>query len=286
MYTHCLHCDTWFAVGATHLRIGHGEVRCGHCMQTFDALLELTDERPQAATEEAARAEQLVMTALANEEEGEGLEAISFGAVDTDVDVGADVGADVPLLDAAQGDAAPEQEVVPEVLREDLALIQAVRRARHARTWYGAISLILTVALMAQFVWFNPQTVRRQYPLAADWITRFCNQTGCELPPERDLAKVTMLGRDVRIHPSYEGALQVHAAIVNSASFNQPFPNLEFTLFNVNGQIIATRSFAPDEYLNAPEVEARGMVPRTATQLTLDLLAPEQAAVSFEFKFL
>ncbi len=274
MYTHCPHCDTWFAVGPSHLRIGHGEVRCGHCMQTFDALLELTEQRPQPPQLQVLPDEGPIIPALADDVED--LEPISFEAMDTEV----------PLLDAAQQDQAPEREAVPEVLREDLALIQAVRRARRARSFYGAASLMLTIVLVAQYVWFNPDTVRRQYPLASDWIDRFCNQTGCELPPNRDLAKVSMIGRDVRIHPTYEGALQVRAAIVNSAGFNQPFPNLEFTLFNVNGQVIATRSFTPHEYLSTPEVEVRGMVPRTRTQLALDLLAPEQAAVSFEFKFL
>lgn len=44
MYTQCPECGTVFRVTAVVLRAAHGQVRCGVCDATFDALRDLTDE--------------------------------------------------------------------------------------------------------------------------------------------------------------------------------------------------------------------------------------------------
>ncbi|MDX1434977.1 MAG: DUF3426 domain-containing protein, partial [Gammaproteobacteria bacterium] len=107
----------------------------------------------------------------------------------------------------------------------------------------------------------------RRYPQWRGAIERFCDFAGS-------------------VHPRYEGVLQIKATLVNVASFRQPYPKLRFTLFNVNGQTIATRTFEPAEYLGEPLAAGERLPPRTPFQVMLDLLAPEEAAVSFEFEFL
>ena len=44
MYTQCPECDTIFRVNAALLRAAQGQVRCGVCDATFDAIRFLTDE--------------------------------------------------------------------------------------------------------------------------------------------------------------------------------------------------------------------------------------------------
>lgn len=46
MYTRCPECATVFRVTAEQLRMAHGDVRCGNCSKSFNALLSLMDERP------------------------------------------------------------------------------------------------------------------------------------------------------------------------------------------------------------------------------------------------
>ncbi len=119
------------------------------------------------------------------------------------------------------------------------------------------------------------------------WLERFCAETGCELPLSREPRLVFLIQRDVRVHPKYEGALIVSAALVNKAVFSQPFPTILFTLYNVNGQTIASRRFAPAEYLDAAAIDGSAiMLPHEPVQVIFELLAPEEAAVSFEFKFI
>ena len=49
MFTTCPKCDLTLTVTAADLRTGQGYVRCGRCASVFNALINLTEERPAAA---------------------------------------------------------------------------------------------------------------------------------------------------------------------------------------------------------------------------------------------
>lgn len=49
MYTQCPECLTYFQVSPDHLKIAHGNVRCGQCRNVFSALGNLTENPPGAA---------------------------------------------------------------------------------------------------------------------------------------------------------------------------------------------------------------------------------------------
>ncbi len=49
VYTRCAHCNTVFSINATALRIGRGRVRCGACMEEFEALATLSEDLSGAA---------------------------------------------------------------------------------------------------------------------------------------------------------------------------------------------------------------------------------------------
>ena len=48
MYTRCPHCLTVFIVAAEQLKAAHGNVRCGTCLGSFDAIPHLSDGPAQA----------------------------------------------------------------------------------------------------------------------------------------------------------------------------------------------------------------------------------------------
>ena len=70
---------------------------------------------------------------------------------------------------------------------------------------------------------------------------------------------------------------------MNTLPYAQPFPSL---LFNLNGKVIAARNFEPKEYLGDDIDIAAGIGSHEPIQVVLDILAQEEAAVSFEFMFL
>lgn len=281
MYTRCPFCHTTFTVSGAHLRSGRGTVRCGRCRKLFDALAYLSDtlagfEAPAAGAQAPQPRAGAGERATPTQRPGSGRQTPPRANEKPSAER-------PPTLQQSLSD---EEQAIPQALREDMARIASVRRRSRGRFLLGVASVLLVGALAFQYAWFMPEDVVHRYPPARLWMEAFCGRTGCILPPRRDPGQIRMVSRDVRVHPKYEGALLVTATLENMAPYTQPYPQMQFTLYNVNGQTIATRRFRPREYLSAGVDVAKGMPSHTPVQIALDLLAPEQAAVSFEFRFL
>lgn len=347
MYTRCPHCLTVFMVAAEQLKAAHGNVRCGTCLESFDAIPHLSDgpvqakaaiDRSQAYTE-SEPADPAVKTTTdtrsASEKLSSTLDAVRAAASahagdsangagragarasDPPSQPGAHEAAlarapgaradHLPETASAAGAAASEDngdsaepsraniveetEVneaapLPEVLRADADAFSAERAARNRNIAYGAGALALTVLLASQYVFFMPEDAARRYPQFRSTIESVCIRVGCMTSERRDPSRIRVLSRDVRVHPRYEGVMQIKATLTNAAPYRQPYPEVRFTLFNVNGQTIASRVFEPSEYLGRPVAASARLRPNTPFQVELDVLAPGEAAVSFEFQFL
>lgn len=255
------------------LRDGQGEVRCGTCRLIFNALDCLSDELPTAR-------------------------ALGGTADDVAVQLEAQEGSD-PGGSAAYGSAADALDDAPaaslggiqptslgQALLEDLQHLHATNPpvARHTGLWISAVLGLLTLAF--QYLWFAPEDLSRRFPLVASQVESFCMSAGCMTRDERQPEFIRVISRDVRAHPRYEGALLVTATFSNTATWAQPFPGLRFSLYDVNGRTIAARTFSPRQYLGGVLPADAPLPPGQPVQVALEMLAPEEAAVSFEFTFL
>ena len=131
----------------------------------------------------------------------------------------------------------------PQVLEDDIARLRTVASHGKARKMFAALSIALLGFLVVQYAWLMPADMAKRYPQTRYLLEKFCHFSACKLPEQSDPTQIKVLSRDVRVHPKYEGALLVSAQLVNNAKFVQPYPKVQFTLFNVNGQTIATRTF-------------------------------------------
>ena len=175
---------------------------------------------------------------------------------------------------------------IPAALSADWRSMQHDARAPRRNVGMMFLAVLLLVALAGQYVWFEPRDLVSRFPQAAGVVDHFCRYAGCILPPRSDPTRIQILNRDVRAHPRFEGALLVRATISNAAPWPQPFPRLRFRLYDVNGATIASRIFQPREYLSETPSPDAELAPAQPLQVALELLAPEETAVSFEFSFL
>jgi len=287
MYLQCPKCFTVYAVNASMLRDGQGEVRCGACMTVFDALESLTDDIPNPKSVAQNLSQEIDPDAPTIINTGDQSSSDTGPAFQTLPDeVSGAVLLDTFKVEKPNPRAAASAEDVPESLREDWLRMHEARAARIRNISFGVLALLLLLGPAVQYMWFEPEDLLRRFPQARPGVEAFCKQTGCLLPSTRDPSKIQLLSRAVRAHPAYEGALLVSATFSNTAPWPQPFPSLKFSLYNVNGQTIASRVFSPSHYL-------AGTLPGDAllhsgqpVQVSLEMLGPEEAAVSFEFSFL
>jgi hypothetical protein len=155
--------------------------------------------------------------------------------------------------------------------------------ARRRLDWSWLAIPLLLVALLLQVA------IADRANLAADrdWrprIATLCALLGCSIPPWREPAALHVTSRDLRPHPTLPGVLVVSATFRNDAPFAQPWPQLQLSLQNLDGESLGLRRFAPREYLgrNPP---AGGIGAGQSASIRLEILDPGKRAVAFGFEF-
>lgn len=261
MYTQCPECLTIFKLEGGELAAAHGSVRCGHCAAVFDALRTLSAQLPPEP----------------------------IGILDVHV-----AQADPPQLalpvfrpnpaqatlfaEPAERARAAERSSLP-------AFAASRRRARRQRNWpwlAGCALLLLTlageIALADPSRWIDDAGVRA-------WLDPLAANFGARLPLRRDAAALELSSRDIRPHPSVEGALIISATLRNDAPFAQAWPVVEVTLSDFDEKPVAMRRFQPREYLSDARAIEPGLAAGASSALVFEVADPGRDAVAFEFKF-
>ena len=87
MYTQCPKCETVFRITAAQLRIAEGEVRCGSCANSFNALTSLSDDVPElsdAIVDDDARSQPSVLDEPHDSNDGEQAAEFTCGTLEFD----------------------------------------------------------------------------------------------------------------------------------------------------------------------------------------------------------
>ncbi len=294
LFTSCPVCEQQFRVRAKHLSAAGGQVECGTCGFHFNALPRLSDapltaegirqrfsgETPSTAT----KAPQLETTEPTQEPSSPPRTPRQPPPIPAD-DENDVAGAGVTTGWLRQPDTASAQwrsDEPPAILREP----PPVKRSLWGTFFLAFIGLALGVALAAQLAWWNRDELLRRYPVITSHFERVCERLHCEIVRYRDPSAIGFVNRDIRTHPLYADGLLVNATMINRAVRTQPFPVIQLALFDVNHTVIAHRKFTPAMYLDDSINLVAGMAPETPVHFVLELAAPDEQAIGFEFYIL
>ena len=298
MYTRCPHCDAVFQVTTSELTAFDGNVRCGECGQIFNGLDNLSVLPPEGAQASARHDHSARGESGAHAPEAEPVppepvtrdEAAGGGEVADAPDTAAQV--DDPAQESAT-DAEPETErqtaqpaaSVPLVIRDEVATAPAGDGRKHVARILslGLFSLVLIGLLVGQVI-YHERARLVAYPELAPTIYWMCDRLGCTLPPRRDPAAFQISSRNIYSHPNAAGALMVQATLTNRADFAQPHPLVELSFRDLQGELLAVRRFAPEEYLQRGPTGA-SVPPGEPLHLLLEIEDPGPRAVAYEFRF-
>lgn len=261
MFTQCPYCHAIYRLDARTLAAASGRVQCGDCEQTFNALASLRDELPGASSDWENSELPFDLPESASDEAEESAPPAASGV----------------------NDEAPDE---PSASRNGPSATPPgwPAAAPRASRFWPAASLALVAGLVAQLVFLAPPAMAGHESLRP--VARvLCRLSGCEVPPREALDRLRLASRDVRAHPSVPGALIISATLVNEAEFSQPYPVLEISLGDLQGNQVALRRFAPPTYVPESVDVARGMAPDSRVQVSLEVVDPGQEAVAFRFAF-
>lgn len=116
------------------------------------------------------------------------------------------------------------------------------------------------------------------------WLTQLCGLLHCSLPAWHEPGAFVVVERDIRSLDAQPGVLQVTARIRNQAHWAQPWPRLQLTLSDVDGNPLATRIFQPAEYLGGAPTQAE-LASGADAAIRMLVLEPGPEAVAFNFDF-
>lgn len=142
----------------------------------------------------------------------------------------------------------------------------------------------LLVVLVVQYAYFNRNELFN-HPEMRPYLVKLCAFTGCELPELRDLDSIELLDRSVYSHPNVENALMISGALRNGADFPQVLPKLQISFFNVRGEMVASRTFSPEEYLTDSGQSLSKMPPGALIPIALEMADPGEEGMTYEFDF-
>ena len=276
--TSCPHCKTSFRITQAQLRAANGSVRCGSCLQVFDAKSRFEKENSSKSAQKTAAtppveepvsknkpAEPVTQPKLLTEPTPQKEQAVAKQAVQP----------------------KPEQDfstAIKELDEQENRDNQLSHHYRHQNILWGGGAVFFALTLFFQYTWFNKDTLSLKPNLrpAYEWL---CKTTNCILPPQIDTASIKSLQLMVRSHPDQDDALVVDAVIINNARHPQPYPVLDLSFTDINGNLVANREFSAREYLAGELAGATEMPVGQPIRLGLEIIDPGQDAVNYALSF-
>lgn len=250
MQTECPHCHTVFRVAQAQLEMADGMVRCGFCKETFNAR---------------------------GENDFTGTKNRLNKSPDTQQP-------EVPAENKSNYESffsAEHNDIVPDELRAGRYTKPYSTLATTA--WSFAI-LALIAALVTEYLWFNQPELLQDERLKPVTV-KLCELIDCERQQKRDPSQIEMISRNVYTHPNEKQALMVSTTMVNHASYAQPYPEVQIDFSDVRGEMIASRRFSPEEYLQIDKLQLNPLQSGTPVTFGLEIKDPGKQAITYEFSF-
>lgn len=248
MHTRCPQCQTVFRVTPAQLKVREGMVRCGRCQHAFPADKHFVRKAPKSAAKNAPAP---VRKRTASKK----------------------ISASAQITHPAS--AAPD--------RIDPVAPLSRRPQIKTRNIYWAVGSTLLLLLIAgQTLIFYGYEFARRAPALRSTVDLLCDPLPCRRLPLIDMRRMDLVETRVAPHPRYDKALRIKATLVNRAEMVQPYPLLEVSLIDSQGQLVARRTYPPNEYLSKPDVVSQGMPPQLAVHVQLDITSPGVQASGYE----
>ena len=293
LVTRCPRCRTLFRVTPNQLQARAGRVRCGRCMNAFDAYDALAAEtanilpppRPEAALEEPAPPPK---TAEAPESVAPAASTVAAVAPTAAI-------AEPPTAPVAEAAMVPAQPLPIVAAASDSAEGSPEPGARFAaiftrpsptQLWIaGAAALALTLVVQVALA-YRSEIVARS-PMMRAALTSICEHVGCSvsLPQRPELVRIE--ASDVHmVDASRPQLIQLTATLRSYAGYDLAYPALDLVLTNANEHALARRIFRPDEYLDATRDPDAGIPANAEITVALDLDTGDLSAAGFRLDLL
>jgi len=237
--TQCPNCETSYALTEDAIQAAEGIVRCGNCDETFQSTENLiSGDIPE---------EILQNITIDFEHEDQTDEYMDNDETNTD-EYEENFERVEPSDDNTKTNTLSKEKI-----------------------WLGiniALAFVLLIQLYYNSTWLMTNKVT-QVPFIA-----ICNLFNCQLPPEVKVSFYKTLSLTIETDED-DNTLEVKGVVINTASFEQPYPVIQLVFYNDADDIIAKRKFFPYNYLDLREFDSdTPILPPISSESTFKLKIP------------
>ena len=303
MLTRCPNCQTIYRIHTEQLEMADGQAHCCRCDQIFDAKESLQEQSFSTLDNDSDFADitDTYRCKLMDDKESE-LEESETVEESYSTNIGETIDPPereilAPTSEEKEQTPPPEAAIQeperepdaqhPDAVAlsvEELLAPPKKKRSLIATLFWCLGSLTLLTLALGQLAWFQRERII-QYPEGRLLLEQVCAYAECIVPQLRDTSRIQITSRQITSHPHEKNALLVQLAMVNNASFSQPYPLLELTLSTADNHLAARRSFKPEEYLSKDK-ESIPLMPTGASQhIEMEMGDPGKDVTGFEFNF-
>lgn len=310
MVTQCPHCTTAFNVTPDQLFARDGRVRCGHCHEVFDGLVNLTSLEalqagvppPLAEANEANDANDADPASVALQAAQTTEAAVSPEFAPTRWPMLPDVPeVPMPLLPqsvvteeapviapAAQQAAAPDEmpltadQAASQAGSEEAPALASLPPRRTQWPWAIAATLAALV-LCAQALHSYRNEIAAHVPGVKPVLVQACQWARCTIAPLQRPSALAIQASDLLIQDKAKPqVVQLIVTMQNQSAADVAYPALDLVLNDRFNHALARRVFLPADYLRGADAQKNVIGASVATTVRLDLDLGDLAAGGFE----
>jgi hypothetical protein len=146
-----------------------------------------------------------------------------------------------------------------------------------------AAASVLLLTLGGQYA-LNNQKQLATDPTFGPLLEASCDFFGCELPVLKDIGKIEKRDLAIEPHATAANGLTLTMVIINHAVYKQPWPSLYVEFSNLQGKLVAWRTFPPSEYIGGELTNTKLMPSGNPVYITLDLANPSDKPLGYQIK--
>ena len=247
--TQCPQCGTHFKITREQSKSHKGMVRCGQCKTVFNAVEHLYTQPEQLDLP-------LMLDDIAD---ATGMFAAynPYNTIDSSAAISPEAAARLANDFSHLADVYVKPKAKPESPR---------------RTLLWAIgALLVLLVLLAQAAYFLRVDIAARLPGIKPALIKICEQFKCTLPLPQKIDLLSIESSELESDPSQSNIITLHALLRNSAPYALDYPNIEFTLTDIQENTIARHTFGPAEYLLPGEDQNRGFPANRESSIKLHL---------------
>ncbi len=271
--TLCPHCETRFKIVAAQLEVHQGMVRCGHCLQVFDARPNFIPDAPHPQLElemSPAAIPAAIDEPIITQDNDEFADAPVEERHPDNLDFIVPPFATVGTEPSAQTNPEAEQDLTlaeqVEVREEEAVIVAPPKK----RTWlWGLSSSLLVLFLFGQAAYFFRAEIAARMPDIKPVLVKYCGLLGCTVPLPQKNDLMSIESSSLEADPGNAAQITLNALLRNRATYPLAYPDLELTLNDRQDKPVARRTFKPADYLPPLENEQTGLQPNHELSLKL-----------------